>query len=148
MNLVVAVVLLRHGGRSWSTRLLALAMVGSAGAFNLQAHSAALAVQAATGIEIGEAHQILLHGVAGAAYAGALLLVPTETAGSALRRRVVPVVIGADAVRRGRRDRAAAPHRELRGVLRLRRAPARDRRDRARPCAADPPRRPGPAPGC
>jgi signal transduction histidine kinase len=95
VNLVVAVVLLRHGGRSWSMRLLALAMVGSAGAFNLQAHAAALAVAEATGIQIGEAHQILLHGVAGAAYAGALLLVPVETTGSPLRRRVVPVVVAA-----------------------------------------------------
>ena len=94
VNLVVAVVLLRFGGRSWSGRLLALAMVGSAGAFNLQAHSATMAVRDTTGIEIGEAHQILLHGVAGAAFAGALLLVPAETAGSPLRRRVVPVVAG------------------------------------------------------
>ncbi|MCD2196692.1 histidine kinase [Actinomycetospora endophytica] len=93
VNLVVAVVLLRHGGRSWAMRLLALAMVGSAGAFNLQAHAAALAVQEATGIEIGEAHQILLHGVAGAAFAGALLLVPVETAGSPGRRRVVYAVV-------------------------------------------------------
>ena len=51
VNLVVAVVLLRFGGRSWSGRLLALAMVGSAGAFNLQAHSATMAVQDTTGIE-------------------------------------------------------------------------------------------------
>jgi signal transduction histidine kinase len=94
VNLVVAVVLLRFGGRSWSGRLLALAMVGSAGAFNLQAHSATMAVRDTTGIEIGEAHQILLHGVAGAAFAGALLLVPAEIAGSPLRRRVVPVVAG------------------------------------------------------
>jgi signal transduction histidine kinase len=94
VNLVVAVVLLRFGGRSWSGRLLALAMVGSAGAFNLQAHSATMAVRDATGIEIGEAHQILLHGVAGAAFAGALLLVPAEIAGSPLRRRIVPVVAG------------------------------------------------------
>ncbi len=94
VNLVVAVVLLRWDGRSWSGRLLALAMVGSAGAFNLQAHSATVAVQDATGIGIGEAHQILLHGVAGAAFAGALLLLPAEIAGSPVRRRVVPVVAG------------------------------------------------------
>ncbi|NMO90654.1 ATP-binding protein [Actinomycetospora sp. TBRC 11914] len=93
VNLVVAVVLLRWGG-SWSTRLLALAMVGSAGAFNLQAHSATMAVQEATGIGIGEAHQILLHGVAGASFAGALLLLPAEIAGTPVRRRAVPVVAG------------------------------------------------------
>ena len=94
VNLVVAVVLLRFGGRSWSGRLLALAMVGSAGAFNLQAHAATMAVLETTGIQIGEAHQILLHGVAGAAFAGALLLVPVEIAGVPMRRRVVPVVAG------------------------------------------------------
>ncbi len=94
VNLVVAVVLLRFGGRSWSGRLLALAMVGSAGAFNLQAHAATMAVLETTGIQIGEAHQILLHGVAGAAFAGALLLVPVEIAGIPMRRRVVPVVAG------------------------------------------------------
>ena len=97
VNLVVAVVLLRFGGHSWSGRLLALAMVGSAGAFNLQAHSATMAVRDTTGIEIGEAHQILLHGVAGAAFAGALLLVPTENVSSPTRlasTRFVPVVAG------------------------------------------------------
>ncbi len=97
VNLVVAVVLLRFGGHSWSGRLLALAMVGSAGAFNLQAHSATMAVRDTTGIEIGEAHQILLHGVAGAAFAGALLLVPAENVSSPTRlasTRFVPVVAG------------------------------------------------------
>ncbi len=92
VNLVVAGVLLRYGGRTWSGRLLALAMVGSAGAFNLQAHAATMAVQDATGIGIGEAHQVLLHGVAGAAFAGALLLLPSEIAGIPQRGRVVPVV--------------------------------------------------------
>ncbi|WP_051086043.1 sensor histidine kinase [Actinomycetospora chiangmaiensis] len=91
VNLVVAVVLLRAGGTAWPTRLLALAMVGSAGAFNLQAHAATLAVRTATGLEIGELHQVLLHGVAGAAYAGALL---TFVGGPSGRRArvLVPVV--------------------------------------------------------
>ncbi|MDL5156628.1 ATP-binding protein [Actinomycetospora termitidis] len=91
VNLVVAVVLLRLGGSAWPTRLLALAMVGSAGAFNLQAHAATLAVRDATGLEIGELHQVLLHGIAGAAYAGALLLVT----GIPSRRRVLVGVVGA-----------------------------------------------------
>ncbi|MCD2188206.1 ATP-binding protein [Actinomycetospora soli] len=89
--LVVAGVLLRFGGTAWPTRLLALAMVGTAGAFNLQAHAATSAVRAVTGVEIGELHQVLLHGIAGAAYAGALLTVVDGPAGR--RSRVlVPVV--------------------------------------------------------
>ncbi|WP_433803622.1 sensor histidine kinase [Actinomycetospora sp. CA-084318] len=89
--LVVAGILLRLGGPAWPTRLLALAMVGTAGAFNLQAHAATSAVRAVTGVEIGELHQVLLHGIAGAAYAGALL---TFVDGSARRRSrvLVPVV--------------------------------------------------------
>ncbi|MEN3302819.1 ATP-binding protein [Pseudonocardia sp.] len=75
-NLVIAVILLLLGGRAWSLRLLALAMVGSAGAFNLQAHAAAAAVQAATGFGVGSLHQIVLHGIASAAYILALLVFP------------------------------------------------------------------------
>ena len=92
VNLAVAVVLLRFGGASWPTRLLALAMVGSAGAFNLQAHVVTLAVRDALGVEIGELHQVLLHGIAGAAYAGALLLV---TGSSSRRLRVLAPVVAA-----------------------------------------------------
>nr|WP_246326076.1 ATP-binding protein [Actinomycetospora corticicola] len=66
-------------------------MVGSAGAFNLQAHAATAAVRAATGLEIGELHQILLHGIAGAAYAGALLTV-VDPPGGRRSRALVPVV--------------------------------------------------------
>ncbi|WP_433502230.1 ATP-binding protein [Pseudonocardia halophobica] len=73
----IAVVLLVRGGSGWPTRLLALAMVGSGGAFNLQAHAAATAVDTATGIAAGPVHQIVLHGVACAAYVLALLVFPT-----------------------------------------------------------------------
>ncbi|NMH95059.1 histidine kinase, partial [Pseudonocardia bannensis] len=76
LSLVVAALLLVSGGRSWSMRLLVIAMVGSAGAFNLQAHAAAVAVQTATGLSMGGLHQVLLHGVACAAYILALLLFP------------------------------------------------------------------------
>jgi signal transduction histidine kinase len=79
-NLVIAVILLLLGGRAWSLRLLALAMVGSAGAFNLQAHAAAAAVEAATGFGVGGLHQIVLHGIASAAYILALLVFPTPAA--------------------------------------------------------------------
>jgi len=77
LSLALAVVLLvrAHGG--WVGRLLALAMVGSAGAFNLQAHGATLVVEKAVGVAIGQAHQIQLHGIACAAYIMALLLFPT-----------------------------------------------------------------------
>jgi signal transduction histidine kinase len=73
----IAAVLLVRGGRGWPIRLLALAMVGSGGAFNLQAHAAATAVETATGIDAGPIHQILLHGIACAAYVLALLVFPT-----------------------------------------------------------------------
>lgn len=73
----IAVVLLVRGGSGWPTRLLALAMVGSGGAFNLQAHAAATAVDTATGLAAGPIHQIVLHGVACAAYVLALLVFPT-----------------------------------------------------------------------
>ncbi|MCW0214992.1 MAG: histidine kinase, partial [Pseudonocardia sp.] len=80
VNLVIAAVLVLLGGRAWSLRLLALAMVGSAGAFNLQAHAAATAVEAATGVGVGGLHQIVLHGIASAAYILALLIFPSPTA--------------------------------------------------------------------
>lgn len=77
LNLVIAAVLLRHARRSWSLRLLVIAMVGSAGAFNLQAHAAAVAVEIATGWSVGHVHQVVLHGVASTAYILALLVFPT-----------------------------------------------------------------------
>jgi signal transduction histidine kinase len=76
LNMLIGGILLFLGLRTWVTQLLAIAMIGSAGAFNLQAHAAAAAVQSATGLGIGGLHQILLHGVACAAYIVALLLLP------------------------------------------------------------------------
>ncbi|GAA4549739.1 ATP-binding protein [Pseudonocardia xishanensis] len=75
--LAIAVLLLVRGGRGWSIRLMALAMVGASGAFNLQAHAAATAVASATGISAGPIHQIVLHGLACSAYILALLVFPT-----------------------------------------------------------------------
>src|SRR5687768_311255 len=46
VNLVLAAVLLLTGIRTWSIRLLAIAVVSSAGALNLQAHAATRAVEA------------------------------------------------------------------------------------------------------
>ena len=79
LNLVLAVVLLAAGTRTWSVRLLAVALVGSAGAFNLQAHAAARAVEAATGLAVSGVHQVVLHGIACAAYILALLVFPTPS---------------------------------------------------------------------
>ena len=74
-RLAVALLTLRE--RTWSIRLFALAMIGSAGAFNLQAHAAATAVETASGPTIGPLHQVLLPGVACAAYILALTVFPT-----------------------------------------------------------------------
>ncbi|HEX8497956.1 MAG TPA: histidine kinase dimerization/phosphoacceptor domain-containing protein, partial [Actinomycetales bacterium] len=79
LNLVLAVVLLTAGTRTWPVRLLAVALVGSAGAFNLQAHAAARAVEAATGLAVSGVHQVVLHGIACAAYILALLVFPTPS---------------------------------------------------------------------
>ena len=84
LNLVLAVVLLASGRRgaglrTWPIRLLAVALVGSAGAFNLQAHAAARAIEEATGLAVGGVHQIVLHGIACAAYILALLVFPTPS---------------------------------------------------------------------
>ena len=77
MNIAIAVALLWLARRDWAVRLLAVGMVGSAGAFNLQAHADIDAVQRMAGIGIGWWHSLLLHGVGGVAYVFALLLFPT-----------------------------------------------------------------------
>ena len=77
LNIALAIVLLTQARGGWVARLMALAMIGSAGAFNLQAHAAAAAVRQAFGMDIGVAHQVQLHGVACAAYIIALLLFPS-----------------------------------------------------------------------
>ena len=65
--------------RTWPIRLLAVALVGSAGAFNLQAHAAARAIEAATGLALSSVHQVVLHGVACAAYILALVVFPSPS---------------------------------------------------------------------
>ena len=77
MNIAIAVALLWLARRDWTVRLLAVGMMGSAGAFNLQAHSDIDAVQRMAGIGIGWWHSLLLHGLGGVAYVFALLLFPT-----------------------------------------------------------------------
>ncbi|OZM79322.1 ATP-binding protein [Pseudonocardia sp. MH-G8] len=78
LSLVVAGALFAGKDGTWSTRLLALAMVGSAGAFDLQAHAAAMGVETALGLQIGLLHQLVFQGVPGVAYILALLLFPPE----------------------------------------------------------------------
>ncbi|MDD7969185.1 ATP-binding protein [Actinomycetospora lemnae] len=91
--IVLAVALLRRAPRWWVARWMVVALVGSAGAFNLQAHAAAAAAREAVGVEIGGVHQVVLHGVACLAYVVALLLHPTGRpgvdAGTASGRLVV-----------------------------------------------------------
>lgn len=77
LNLLVAVALLRSGERSWVTMLLALALIGSASAFNLQADTGELMVPAAAGPSIEGLLNVALRGVACAAYILALWLFPT-----------------------------------------------------------------------
>jgi signal transduction histidine kinase len=83
LALVVAVILLRSSDRNWVTMLLALALIGSASAFNLQADTAELMVQTVMGLQtttgqsiVGLPH-VLLRGIACAAYILALVLFPT-----------------------------------------------------------------------
>jgi signal transduction histidine kinase len=78
LNLVIAAMLLATGGPGWPIRLLAIAMVASAGAFSLQAHAGAVAVQTATGLPIDALYRVPLHAVAWAAYILALLLFPSD----------------------------------------------------------------------
>jgi signal transduction histidine kinase len=95
LNFTVAVILLGVGGRSWVIRLLALGLIGSAGAFNLQADTAELAVQTATGQSIAGLHDALLHVAACAAYLLALLLFPAgrcDSGPSSGRRRHLVVI--------------------------------------------------------
>ncbi|GAA2795651.1 sensor histidine kinase [Saccharopolyspora taberi] len=77
LSLAVALALLLSARQNWSIRLLALALVGAAGAFNLQAHMAIRVVQGAFDVGISWWHLLLLHGVGGVAYVLALVLFPT-----------------------------------------------------------------------
>jgi signal transduction histidine kinase len=76
VNLVLAGFLLFQRKGTAIARLLAIAMIASAGAFNLQAHASTTAMTVATGVNPGRLHEILLHGVGCAAFVVALLLVP------------------------------------------------------------------------
>ena len=86
VNLLFAAILFGLARRDWTVRCLVIGMLGAAGAFNLQAHTAIDAMAAMSGVQIGWWHSALLHGVGGVAYVFALMLFPTGTLGWAGRR--------------------------------------------------------------
>ena len=76
ISLGLGVLLVHLRGRHVVVGLLALGLVGSAGAFNLSTHRALDAVQVATGYDLDLWHIGVLHVVAGVCYVYALLLFP------------------------------------------------------------------------
>jgi signal transduction histidine kinase len=79
VSLLFAAILFRLARRDWTVRFLIIGVLGSAGAFNLQAHTSIDAMSTMTGVGIDLWHVALLHGVGGVAYVFALLLFPTGT---------------------------------------------------------------------
>ena len=76
VNLLFAAILFGLARRNWTVRFLVIGMLGAAGAFNLQAHTAIDAMAAMSGTQIGWWHSALLHGIGGVAYVFALILFP------------------------------------------------------------------------
>ncbi|MFP5069516.1 ATP-binding protein [Pseudonocardia nantongensis] len=99
LNLLLAAVLLRAGGGpARPLRLLALAMIASAGAFNLQARTTGVLLQVATGVPLGPPVALVLVAVACGAAAGALLVFPEPGPGRWGGAGAVPAVAGAACV--------------------------------------------------
>lgn len=98
LNLVVAAVLLASRVQGRPVRLLVVAMIAAAGAFNLQAYAGAVALQATTGLPVDGLYRVFLPAVACAAYILALLLFPSgelPLSGSGLRRSLLATGLGA-----------------------------------------------------
>lgn len=76
VNLGLGIFLLLRGPRQPAARLLAVGMVGTAVAFNLQGHSAFQVVPTASFTVIQVWHNFLVHVLSGVAYVFALLLFP------------------------------------------------------------------------
>ncbi len=93
LSVGLAAALLIGRERTWSVRLLALAVVGSAGAFNLQAHAAVSAIERASGSAAGLLFWVPLTGIVCAASLLALTLFPGGV-GDAARDRSALVVVG------------------------------------------------------
>lgn len=76
INVAGAAVTLRLRPRDVCARLLALGMICSAGAFNLQAHATLDTISIMYGLRVDWWHVLLLHSVGGVAYVYALILFP------------------------------------------------------------------------
>ena len=87
LSIAIAVALLWLARRDAAMRLLAVGMVGLAGAFSPQAHSELAAASRLTGIDIGWWQPFLLQGVGGMAYVLALVFFPAGRRHDGLRSR-------------------------------------------------------------
>ena len=76
LEIGIAVALAVVGTWIWSVRLLALGLVGAAGAFNLQSDAVATVLAQSTGVPLDVLSGITLHSVAVVAFIAALLLFP------------------------------------------------------------------------
>lgn len=85
LSIAIAVALLWLARRDAAMRLLAVGMVGLAGAFSPQAHADIAAASRMTGIDIGWWQPFLLQGVGGIAYVLALVLFPSGRRHDGLR---------------------------------------------------------------
>ncbi|GAA1214443.1 hypothetical protein GCM10009608_59030 [Pseudonocardia alaniniphila] len=97
LNLVVATVLLASRRQDRPIRLLAVAMIAAAGAFNLQAYAGTVVLQATTGLPVEILYLVVLPAIACASYVLALLLFPSgqlPLAGSGLRRSLIATGLG------------------------------------------------------
>jgi len=89
--LALAILLVRLRGRQVVVRLLAIGLVGTAGAFNLTAHRSLDVVFNASGYDIELWHVLLLHTVAGVCFIYAVILFP-DGRWPQRPRRVPPLV--------------------------------------------------------
>jgi len=85
LEIGIAVALAVLSTWSWSVRLLALGLVGSAGAFNLQSDAVVAVLSRATGVPLDAVGGIALHSVAVVAFIAALLLFPAPDPAAWLR---------------------------------------------------------------
>ncbi len=87
LEIGIAVALAVVTTRSWSGRLLALGLVGSAGAFNLQSDAVATVLSRQTGVPLDVIGGIALHSVAVVAFIAALLLFPVPDPAAWMQER-------------------------------------------------------------
>ena len=135
LEIGIAVALAVVGTWIWSVRLLALGLVGAAGAFNLQSDAVATVLAQSTGVPLDVLSGITLHSVAVVAFIAALLLFPApdpavwwHERAATPRGRVELAAVGGLLVVVGISAPGAAERRQLRAVPRLRSARPRRRR--------------------